>query len=286
MSTPFRLFALLAPLLLGCSNGDPAGVCAPPVARPSGLLIAGSGSNLALVREIAARWQQLHPDKPVHVPESIGTGGAVRALQDGAIELGLGSRPLKESEKLRGVLELPLARTPLALVVSPAAGVDALTTDELAAILRGERRTWPNGVPIVPLLREPGDSGNELLIQTFPALGVALKAALRTGRFEVAFTDQEMRDALHSIPGAIGFLDLGIVRLEGLSLQVVRLDGVAPPEGAGASASGYPLIKTLTFLSRGAPTGDAADFVAFARGPESAAILARAGLLPIEEPAP
>ncbi len=282
MPTPIRRFALLATLLVGCTAAEPPGVCAAPVARPPGLLIAGSGSNLPLVRALVARWQQLHPDRPIHVPESIGTGGAARAVADGAIELGLGSRPLKEAERARGVIELPLARTPLALVANPAAGVESLSITELSAILRGERRAWPNGVPIVPLLREPGDSGNELIIRTYPALGVALKAALRTGRFELAFTDQEMRDALHSIPGAIGFLDLGIVRLEGLALSVVRLDGVAPAPDDPA----YPLQKTLTFLSRGPPTGEAAAFVAFARGPEAAPIFARGGLLPLHEETP
>ncbi len=243
--------------------------------------MAGSGSNLALVRALAARFEERTPGARVHVPESIGTGGAVKALSDGAIDLGLGSRPLKEAERQRGLSEVRLCRTALVPVVNPAADVDALSHEDLAAIYRGERATWPNGVPIVPLLREPGDSGNDLLIRTYPALGVALKAALRTELWQVAYTDQEMRDSLHSIPGSIGFLDLSTIRLEGLPLTPVRLDGaVAPVSGSGG---GYPLVKELTFLLRGPPSAEAQAFLDFALSPEAAELLARAGCL---EPPP
>lgn len=88
MLTSRALVALLVALLggLACSPGRvdlgaPAAACAPP-RRPAGLMVAGSGSNLAVVRRIAGRYQGSHPGAHVVVPESIGTGGAVQALLD------------------------------------------------------------------------------------------------------------------------------------------------------------------------------------------------------------
>lgn len=275
---------LLAGVLAGCGGRAPAGAerCEPAARHPSGLLVAGSGANLALVRAIAARFQERRPGKHVHVPESIGTGGALRALSDGAIDLGLGSRPLKATERAAGFQELPLCRVALAPTVNSAVGIQEITLAELVAIYSGERAAWPDGTPIVPILREPGDSGNDLLIHTYPALGLAIKSALRRDLFHIAFTDQELRDSLHSIPGAIGFIDVGTIRLESLPLRALRLDGVEPPaSGAGAD---YPLVRTLTFLSKGELSGEAREFVEFARSGEVADILASGGFLPPEQP--
>src|SRR5690606_13013657 len=113
----------LAPLLLamtalaGCATQAPEtppedAACAGEPQRPAGLLIAGSGSNLALVRAIARRHVELGRGAAPIVEESIGTGGAIAALRAGAIDVGLASRPLKESERV-GLVEVAHARVPM-----------------------------------------------------------------------------------------------------------------------------------------------------------------------------
>lgn len=269
--------ALALALLAACSGGGPdrppeGAACTGEVARPEGLVIAGSGSNLALVHAIARRFAEAGLGAAPEVAESIGSGGAISALQDGQIDVGLSSRPLKDAER-EGLTEVPLARVAMALVAHRSAGVQMLPFEDVLAIFAGARRTWPDGRHIVPLLREPGDSGNATIARHFPALGPVLEANAREGRFIVAYTDQEMRDLLLAIEGAVGFLDVGTLALEHLALQPIAIDGKMPADPS------YPLIKPLSFLLPARPRPEARAFVDFATSPAIADILAQGGFL-------
>ncbi|HEY3444795.1 MAG TPA: substrate-binding domain-containing protein [Myxococcales bacterium] len=262
------------------SERPPAGsTCRPPPARSPGLWIAGSGTNLALTRAIAARWSERGQAPRVVVPESIGTSGALQALAEGAIDVGLASRPLTPAERLAGLHETPLARVAFAPVVGSALPLEDLSSAELAALFDGARPgRWPAGVPVAPVLREPRDSGYLLLGSHFPAVGAALQRARASGRWPVRYTDQEMRDTLLSLDGAVGLLDVATVRLEGRSLKPLSLDGVAPT-AENVRAGRYPLVRPLSFVTRGAPSGDAARFLSFALSDEVSDLFAAGELV-------
>jgi phosphate transport system substrate-binding protein len=253
--------------------------CDPPAPRPDGLVLAGSGSNIALVRELAKRYRAAHPDVTLRVPESIGTGGALRALADGAIDVGLASRTLSAAERRSGLVETMLARVPIAVVVHPEATVTGVTRAELAAIYRGDRQRWPDGTPIVPLLREPGDSGNDVIAQSYPDVWAAMSDAMQAGRFTTCYTDQEMADTVDATEGAVGFLDLGTLRLTHPQIRALALDGVVPTP-ANALAGRYRLVKPLTFVTAGPLSTDAVGFIAFATSGATADLLATAGYVP------
>jgi phosphate transport system substrate-binding protein len=253
----------------------PAEPCAAPAPRPDGLLLAGSGSNVAVVRAIAS-WFRAPNAPAVRVPESIGTGGALRALSDGAVDVGLASRPLTAAEKQAGFVETVLGQVPVAVVVHPRLSVRDVSRGDLVAIYRGERDRWPDGTPIVPLLRERGDSGNDLVARAWPDVWAAMDAALGDGRFTTCYTDQELADTVAGTDGAIGLLDVGTLRLTHPALQPIAVDGV-PPTPLRAESGSHPLVKTLTFVTLGPPSGDAARFVAFATSPETTELLAGYG---------
>lgn len=263
------LLALAAALLAGC-EADPA---VPPGAVPCradpprspGLWVAGSGANLTLARAIAARFAEASPGARVVVPESIGTGGALKALEAGAIDVGLASRPLTAAERSRGLVESELGRVAFAVVVRADLGLAGISTDDLAGAFAGRRPTgWPAGVPLVPVLREPGDSGYVLAATKLPAVGRAFEAARVSGRVPTRYTDQEMRDALLAGDGAFGLLDVATVHLERLPLVPLSLDGVAPT-AENVRSGRYPLARQLSLVTRGPPAGEAARFVEFAR---------------------
>lgn len=67
--------------------------------RPSSsLIIAGSGSNLAITRVLAREFIRRHPEITLDIPASIGSKGGIRAVAEGAIDVGLASRPLNASK--------------------------------------------------------------------------------------------------------------------------------------------------------------------------------------------
>ena len=67
------------------------------------LHLAGSGSNLVLTRALAAAFRVHQADARLVVHDSIGSTGAVRAVSDGAISIGLIARPLREEERALGL---------------------------------------------------------------------------------------------------------------------------------------------------------------------------------------
>lgn len=256
----------LSAFAAGCSGSalppTPQGfVCESPTAGHTGLVLAGSGSNLPLARRVAALYT-VRTGLEVTVPGSIGTAGAVAALRDGAVDVGLASRPLRPDEAA-DLVATPMARTSLAFYAAvPDDGNVSLQT--LIDLYRGDIVTWRTGQPVVLLVREEGDSGNAVIAGALPELFAAMDGARREGRAIVQSTDHEMWVALRDVPGAVGFLDAGIVALDGLGLRAI---GLRDPGGEvlDPSSPSWPLRKTLFLLtSRDRPQ----PFVDFATRPD------------------
>lgn len=275
-------------VLGACQTGDssrpPAAsgrACVFPSKARRGLIVAGSGSNLALVRAIAHRYEEVYPGSLVQVPEAIGTGNAVRALANDDIDVGLASRPLRPAEPTKGLEEVPLARVVMAFVVDDRLPIQELDERELLALYRGDMTSWPDGTPALPLLRQHGDQGNVLITTAVPAMGPVLEQALAARRFPVLFSDQEVRDVMLETRGALGLIDLGTLRLERLPFRPLPLGGIAPTV-ANAAAGRYLMVKTLFFLVK-QRTPEITRWLEFARSPRVADILASGDFLPPED---
>jgi ABC-type phosphate transport system substrate-binding protein len=173
--------------------------------------VAGSGTNLPITRILAREFKMVDPAVPVVVYDSIGSRGAVRALGDGVIDVGLVSRRLKESERREDFEIIPYARTLAAFGVNASVREDDITSRDLVAIYEGKKTKWMDGSPIVVLQREASDSTNEILFRIFPAFKKANEAAYGRNRWRVLFTDDDMLEALEDTEGAIGPTDTGAV---------------------------------------------------------------------------
>lgn len=273
IGAPVALAVLLGSCGPAVPDAGPSGEsCVPSPPRPEGILAAGSGTTLPLARALAAAWRKEHGE-PVVVAESIGTSGALRALRDGAIDVGLASRPLRPEES-RGLREIPLAWTQHGVVVHRDTLAGTMPLDLLTALLAGDRDTLPDGTPAVVLLRETGDSGNRLLRDRLPELGRAIDEALASGRWPVCYTDQEMAAALQEVEGAVGFLDLGMIRALGLPLRMVRL-----VRSDGGEVPARSLLKPLSLVLGPGPDERAVRF-AEAAGRRSPTWLWASGYVP------
>jgi len=212
-------------------------------AQPDHLNIAGSGSNIEITRAIARAFERHNPGAVVHVHASIGSGGGVLAVADGAVDLGMISRALGRSEG-DGLVVTPLARVPVCLVTHERAARRTLTREALGPRVRDAAST-------AFLVREPGDSGERALEQAYPGLSDALAYA-RTHGARVLRTDLEMRDALLSTADSMGVFDLGTIKLLDLPLTPVAVDGET-----------CPAAKPLSFVSRGVTTELVSRFLEF-----------------------
>lgn len=235
-------------------------------------LLAGSGSNLPLTRLLAAACAEF----PVAIDDGMGSTGGMRALADGVIDIALVSRPLRAAEQKQGLRIIPYARTAIALAVHPGVAAEALTAAELVAIFRGERTSWRDGLAIIPLQRELGDSSHEAVGARVPEFANAVAQAWRRGKWRVLYHDRSMHEALLATPGALGLVDAGAVRADGLPIKLLRVDGVAPT--AEAMSQGlYPFTKDLAFVLREPISERTAGWLACVTSPRGAAVIRGAG---------
>jgi phosphate transport system substrate-binding protein len=246
----------------------------------SPLRAAGSGTALPAVRALAAAYQKIDPDFSLSVAESIGSTGAVLAVRDGAIELGLISRSLKADEQA-GLCVVAFASDPVVMAASPDVRTPGLSTAQLLDIYRGDLTTWPGSDPpleIRVLQREPGDSGSQVFASHIPGFEEAMQKALDLGRWRVLFHDAEMQQALLTTKGGIGVFDLGAIRAQKLPLHPLALDGVFPTTEALQSGR-YPYAKMLSFVVRAKATrpAEVQKFLGFVAGPQGLSTLRQAG---------
>lgn len=244
------------------------------------LVLAGSGTNLPIIRVLAKEFRKRHPEIAIEVPASIGSTGGIRAAADGAIDLGLISRPLKEKEKGLGLEVRNYARTPLIIGVHPSVPDDNITFAEILDIYRGKKRTWKDGREIIVLTREPGDSSIEVLVKGIAGFREVYDESLRGKRWTVLLTDLEMDETLAKTPSAIGLSDLGAITVERHRIKPLKVNGVAATLD-NLRKGAYPLCKTLSFVYRKAALkAGAREFLAFIGSGEGRKILADNGYLP------
>lgn len=106
-------------------------------AKVSGTLtVAGSTSVTPLMQKMAEKYQELNPDAKIEI-QSTGSSAGIEAVIDGAADIAMASRELKDEEKDKLAVEV-IATDGIAVVVNPASKVEDLTMDELKEIFKGE----------------------------------------------------------------------------------------------------------------------------------------------------
>lgn len=249
MKQSFTFVTTLLALALLCCSPPAWSEDTPGRTHPVTLTAAGSGVNLGITRLLAKAFAKQHPEITVDVPGSIGTRGAIKAVADGAIPLGLASRSLRGEEKTLGIVQLPYAR--VAIVVGAHADVpeDTITSRELIQVFKGTKSRWKNGNTIIVQAREKSDSGFLVLKNAIPGFKEAYVESHQARRWTLYFTDQDANSALCETPDAIGVTDLGMIATEHLNIKVLKLDGIAPdPENVMDGT--YPLSRQLSFIYR------------------------------------
>ena len=128
-----------------------------PAAMAEEIKIGGTGNALGTMRLLGDAYSKKNPDIKVIVISSLGSSGAIKAVPKGAIDIGLSSRALSDEERSAGVKDAEYARSLTVLAVSNKSKATALTHDQLADIYAGKLLSWPDGTPIRPIMRQPGD---------------------------------------------------------------------------------------------------------------------------------
>ncbi|NMB75300.1 MAG: hypothetical protein GYA21_09235 [Myxococcales bacterium] len=233
------------------------------------LSLAGSGSNLPLTRRLLDAFAKDRPGAMFVLHDSIGSSGGVRAVRDGAVDIGLISRGLKPKEP--GDLQIiPYARTEVVLVAHPSVPEQELDQASLLELFAGRKSAFGNSRSAVVFLREPGDSSHAALERAWPEFAASCRAAHAERRFRVLFSDQALLRAVADTPGAVGLSDRGQVRLFAPGLRMVEMRS-----GRGREAA--PVTKDLAFVVRPEPSDAVRKFLDFVFSDEGRRVIEDAG---------
>ncbi len=261
------IFALMAIVFIVLS-GSPA--------RSENLVIAGTGDSQAVLRKLAALFEEQNKGITVEVPDSIGSGGGIKAISRHEVGLARTARPLKEKERNEDLTEILFARSPVVFVASPGSVVNNVSTQQVLDIFSGKIKNWNElGGPdhkLYPVDREQGDSSRKILSKHVPGF----KEIQSVGK--VFYTTPETAEAIGLHEFTFGFVPLSVA-LEH-KLHILSLDRqVATTENVKSGT--YPLL-TPFFLVQSKQSGPLARrFVDFVFSPEARDLMVDNGVYPV-----
>jgi len=245
-------------MLLLAALASPAVAALAQTRAPGEVLIGGTGSGLAPLQQVLGTTRGLR-----WVP-NLSTGGGLKALQAGAIDIALAGRALTEGERAQGLSDQPLFHTPYVFAVHGEVPVQSVSLAQLAALYAGRTHQWPDGQPVRLVLRPPSDGDTAFVKSLAPALAEAVTQAQARPGSHVAMVDAEATEALERIGGSLGITTLGLIRAERRRLTALQLDGVRP-DADSLTDRRYPHAKTVHLVTR------------TRRREEDSAVLARLG---------
>lgn len=272
-------------LLFGCtdvpsdaaSNAGSGAVAAPETIERT-LTLAGSSTIQPIMESAAAAWEKSHPGDTVQV-QGGGSGVGVSAAQSGLADIGMVSRSLKPEES--ALTATAFARDGIAIIVHATHPLSAISHAQVVGIYDGTTTAWDalgaQGAPITLISKEAGRSTLELFEHHFDLKGKIAPSAVIIGPNGQAITTTA------GDPNAISYVSIGsaaVAESQGTPIKRLTLDGVAASvENVGNGT--YPLCRPLNLVTKGQPTGLAAEFIGFVLSPEGQAIVAKEDFIPL-----
>lgn len=238
--------------------------------------LGGTGSALGTMQLLVHAYARTDSTARITVLPNMGSGGGIKALLAGAIQIAVSSRPLSESESSAGAVAVEYGRTPFVFATSTANKATGVTARNLVDIYAGSTDAWPDGTKLRLVMRPIGDSDSESIKRMSPAMREAQSAAEQRKGMMFAVTDQEAANGIEKIPGALGPSTLALVLSEKRSLKALALDGVVPSAQTLASGA-YPLSKEMLIITGPKTPADAHAFVSFVRSAAGREILQQTG---------
>lgn len=249
-------------------------------ASAEALRLSGTGGAMPMMQQVAAAYADAGGPE-IEIIVGLGSGGAIRATADGAIDLAVSSRELTPEEAAAGLRAAGFARTPLVLVTSRAEP-PGLASAELAGIFAATSPKWPDGTPISLILRTASDTDAQLLEAYFPGMEQALAAARLRPELPVTSTDQDNAALAEQLPGSLVQAGLSQIVSERRDLRAVALDGVEPTL-ANLHSGAYPYEKRFYLVYTENSAAAARGLLAFMHSGAGQGVLRASAALPVAE---
>ena len=240
------------------------------------LRVGGSGAVSEVLRQLAPLLEA-ETGVVLQVVPSLGSTGANAAVADGALGLSVSGRDLTATETARGLRVAAIFRTPFGLATSRVEP-QMLRRDEVALLYRSDKPLWPDGTPILIVLRTVNDTEDAFLGGLFPGMVEALARLHKRTDLSLAATNQANADMGEKTKGSLIGITLAQVIAEKRNLRFVAIDGVESSL-ANLENGSYPYGRSLYVVVPSAVSADAEAFVTFLARPVAQSLLRKAGIV-------
>ena len=236
------------------------------------MVVAGSTSIQPFADHWAEVYMKEHPGRVVNI-QGGGSSAGIQAAREGAADIGMSSRELKPEEN--DLLKVVVAWDGLAIIVHPSNGIDGLSLAQVQGIFSGDIQSWDLlGGPdraITVVTREEG-SGTRGTFQE-----MVMKKSRITPRAIVQDSNGTVREIIANDPHSIGYISLGLVNEK---VKALRFEGV-DASYENIFRNEYHLVRPFLFVTKGAPSQAAQDFIRFVTSGPTQELVRLDGLIPI-----
>ena len=254
----------------GCNKGDD---------KVQTLVITGSSTVAPLVREIGKRFEASHPGVRVDVQ----SGGSSRGLADarrGLADIGMVSRAPKQGED--DLTWFTIAEDGIAMIVHADNPVAELSNEQVVAIYTGGIESWSavggKDAPITVVNKAEGRSTLELFLEYYNLDNTKIQADVVIG------DNQQGIKVVSGNPDAIGYVSIGTADFEaeqGAPIKALPIGGI-PATLESVKNHEYPLIRSLSLVTKKEPAGLVKKFIDFCRSKDLHDIVLEQYFVPIE----
>ncbi len=105
------------------------------------VVISGSSSVSPVMEKLIEAYKKVNPNAKIELQTSDSTTGVTNAI-NGTCDIGMASRGLKDSEKLKGVQEITIAIDGIAVIVNKENPTNNLTKTQVEQIFTGKTTKW------------------------------------------------------------------------------------------------------------------------------------------------
>lgn len=110
--------------------------------KPEGkITVAGSSSVTPIMEKLREAYLEINSNAEIEVQQSDSTTG-MTSVAEGACDIGMASRELKDSEKESGLTSTVIAIDGIAVIVNNNNSFDDLTSAQVKSIFTGETTAW------------------------------------------------------------------------------------------------------------------------------------------------
>ena len=237
--------------------------------------LVGTENGQVVFEKVAEAFEKANPKVQIEIPESIDSGGGIKAVADDKAKIARVARGFTEWEKPYGLTYLSFAKLRIVFFVNKSAGVKSLTAKQIGGIYSGRITDWADAGgskgKIRVVTREEGDSALETIEENL----LGFKDIEITSRSKTVYSEQDAVDIVIRKKGAVGFGSHGIVQFA--DVDILSIDGISH------DAADYPLAHPLGLVfKKENKTGMIGKFIDFATSTQAHDAIKSGGAVPLK----